>query len=81
MLVVVVVLNGVRENFEQCFAGVVLHSPTFALRSLATARFDLGCVCGTATSPPRVKNSGAPITKLHTTPELLLLFARVLGKA
>ena len=32
-----------------------MHGPTFALHSLATARFDLGCACETATSPPRVK--------------------------
>ena len=40
---------------EVCFAGAVLHSCTLALRSLATARFDLGCACETATSPPQVK--------------------------
>ena len=53
-----------------------LHSPTFALRSLATARFDLGCACETATGSPRVKKIWSALRKLHTTPEPLLLFAR-----
>ena len=32
-----------------------MHSPAFALRLLATARFAWGCACETPTSRPRVK--------------------------
>ena len=44
------------------------------------AGFDLGCACKTPTSRPQVKtNLECPLTKLHTTPEPLLVWARLPG--
>ena len=47
--------KNISRQSVYCVVRASLHGLTFALRSLATARFDLGCACETATSSPRVK--------------------------